>query len=350
MGRGILEIMVSKDGRVGFGIIGLGIGLSRCEMMQAAPEARLVAVADLVEAKAKDVAAKFGADWYTDYRRMLEREDIDVVGVYTPSGMHLNIALDVARAGKHVLTTKPMEITLERADSIISACKEAGVKLATEFASRYSPHNYGVYRAIKDGKFGKMVLGEFNYKCYRDQAYYESNGGWRGTWKVDGGGAIMNQTIHSVDQLLWLMGDVDTVTARWGTFTHKIETEDTAVALITLKSGALGVLVGTTTFHNDRPFKLYGGGVTRRIEVNGEFGSATLIDDVTKMWKTVEGEASSQVTLPAVNVFQDYARWVLDDSYNSPTLAKAEDSRKTLELVLAIYESARSGKPVTLPL
>ncbi|MCL4535352.1 MAG: Gfo/Idh/MocA family oxidoreductase [Bacteroidetes bacterium] len=342
--------MTGKDGRVGFGIIGLGIGLSRCEMMQEAPEARLVAVADLVEDKAKSVAAKFGADWYTDYHKMLEREDIDVVGVYTPSGLHLNIALDVARAGKHVLTTKPMEITLERADAIISAAKEAGVKLATEFASRYSTYNYALYRAIRDGKFGKMVLGEFNYKCYRDQAYYESNGGWRGTWKVDGGGAIMNQTIHSVDQMLWLMGDVETVTARWGTYTHKIETEDTAVALITFKSGAMGVLVGTTTFHNDRPFKHYGGGVTRRSEINGEFGSATMIDDVTKMWKTVEGEVPSQVSLPAVNVFQDYSRWVLDDNYSSPTLAKAEDSRKTLELVLAVYESARSGKTVTLPL
>lgn len=343
--------MVSKDGKVGFAIVGLGIGLSRCEMMQQAPEAKLVAVVDLVEDKAKQVAERFGCDWYTDYHKVLERDDVDVVGVYTPSGLHKEIALDVARAGKNVLTTKPMEITLERADTIISACKEVGVKLGTEFAERYSPYNYALYRAVHDGKFGKMVLGQFDYKCYRDQAYYESNGGWRGTWKVDGGGAIMNQTIHSVDQMIWIMGDVDTVTARSGTFTHQIETEDTAAAVITFKSGALGTLVGTTTFHNDRPFKLYGGGVTRRTEVNGESGSATLIDSKMAMWKVIgDGEVPGEAQPPAVNIFQDYARWVLDDDYSSPTLAKAEESRKTLELVLAVYESARTGKSVSLPL
>lgn len=344
--------MVSSDGRVGFGIIGLGIGLSRCEMLQEAPEARLVAVSDLVKDKARATAEKFGADWYSDYHKMLERPDIDVVGVYTPSGLHRDIALDVAKAGKHVLTTKPMEISFERADAIIDGCKKAGVKLATEFAVRYSPYNYALYRAINDGKFGKMVLAQFDYKCYRDQAYYESNGGWRGTWKIDGGGAIMNQTIHSVDQMLWLMGDVDTVTAKCGTYTHTIETEDTGVALLTFKSGAMGTLVGTTTFHNDRPFKNYGGGVTQRVEMNGEHGSVTLIDNKTAMWKFAgaDSDVPSQLQPPAVNIFQDYARWILDDSYSSPTLAKAEEARKTLGLVLAVYESARTGGTVTLPL
>jgi len=343
--------MATKDSRVGFGIVGLGIGTSRCEMMQEVPEARLVAVADLIEEKARSVAARFGVDWYTDYRKLLAREDVDVVGVYTPSGLHLDVALDVARAGKHVLTTKPMEVTLERVDRIIDACAEAGVKLATEFAERYHPVNYAIYRAIHDGKFGKMVLGEYSFKCYRNQEYYESNGGWRGTWKIDGGGAIMNQTIHSVDQMLWQMGPVESVTARWGTYTHRIETEDTAVALVTFKSGALGVLVGTTTFHNDRPFKNYGGGVVKRIEVNGESGSATSLDGRVAMWKVAgDVEAPAEVEPPAVNVFQDYARWVRDDTYSSPTLVKGPESRQAVELILAIYESARTGKTVSLPL
>jgi predicted dehydrogenase len=321
-------------------------------MMQQVPEARLVAVSDLIEAKARTVAERFGCDWYADYHKLLERDDVDVVGVYTPSGLHLDVALDAARAGKHVLTTKPMEITLERADRIVSACREARVRLATEFAERYHPVNYAIYRAIRDGKFGKMVLGEYSFKCYRDQEYYESNGGWRGTWKLDGGGAIMNQTVHSVDQMIWQMGDVESVSARWGTYTHRIETEDTAVAMVTFRSGALGVLVGTTTFHNDRPFKNYGGGVTKRIEVNGESGSATSIDGKVAMWKVVGAEpVPAEVEPPAVNIFQDYARWVLDDRYASPTLPKAEESRKTLELVLAVYESARNGgKAVRLPL
>lgn len=341
--------MPGVDGKVGFAIVGLGIGLTRCEMMQQVPEARLVAVVDLVEPKAREVAERFGADWYTDHRQVLERPDVDVVGVYTPSGLHLDIALEVAAAGKHVLTTKPMEITLDRVDRIITACDAARVKLATEFAERYHPVNYAIYRAIGDGKLGKMVLGEYSFKCYRNQEYYESNGGWRGTWRLDGGGAIMNQTIHSVDQMLWQMGDAESVTARWGTYTHRIETEDTAAALVTFKSGAMGVLIGTTTFHNDRFARLYGGGVVKRIEVNGELGSATSIDGKVAMWKVVGDEpVPSEVDPPAVNVFQDYARWAQDDSYASPTLVKGPESRKTVEFILALYESARTGQTVSL--
>jgi len=151
--------------------------------------------------------------------------------------------------------------------------------------------------------------------------------------------------------MLWQMGPVESVTARWGTYTHRIETEDTAVALVTLKSGALGVLVGTTTFHNDRPFKSYGGGVVKRIEVNGESGSATSLDGRVAMWKVAGGvEVPAEVEPPAVNVFQDYARWVRDDTYSSPTLVKGPESRQAVELILAIYESARTGKTVSLPL
>jgi len=339
--------MTQNDGRVGFGMIGLGVGLQRCEMMQKAPEARLVAVADLNEKRASETAARFGVEWYTDYHRLLDRDDIEVVGVYTPSGLHQDIALDVARAGKHVLTTKPMEITLERVDQIIAGCAKAGVKLATEFGFRYSPSNWALYKAIQDGQLGRLILGEFDFKCHRTQEYYGSDGGWRGTWKLDGGGAIMNQTIHSVDQMLWMMGDVESVNAHWGTYTHCIETEDTAVALLKFRNGALGVLLGTTTFLNDRPAARYGA-TTQRIEVSGEFGSATLIDNKTTMWiMTKDKDTPATLDPPAVNIFQDYARWVRDDNYSSPTLSKNGASRKTVELILAIYESARTGKTVT---
>lgn len=343
--------MTDDHGRVGFAIIGLGFGQSRCPMIQRVPEAKLVAVSSRSEVKARTAAEEFGTDWYTDYREVLLRDDVDVVGVYTPSGMHRDICIDVANAGKHLLTTKPLEITLESADAILDACRMAGVKVATEFVARYSENSYALYRAIHDGKFGKMVLGEFEEKLYRPQWYYDLDGGWRGTWKFGGGGTLMNQTIHAVDQMRWLMGEVESVTARTGTFTTEIETEDTAVALVTFLSGALGVLVGTTTFHNDRPPTRYGGGTVQRHEVNGSQGSATLIDGVATMWKVVGGkEVPSALPLPAMNVFQDYARWVKDDCYESPTLAKGDDSRKTLELVMAVYQSARTGKTVSLPL
>lgn len=338
-----------KDGKVGFGIIGLGIGRSRCEMLSQAPEARLVAVCDLQEQRARDVAAAHGADWTTDYHDLLRRNDIDVIGVYTPSGLHRDLVVEAARAGKHVLTTKPLEVTLERADDVIATCRQAGVKLATEFASRYAPGHYALYEAIRRERFGRLILGEFSFKCYRDQSYYDADGGWRGTWKIDGGGALMNQTIHSVDLMLWLMGPAESVTARCGTYTHEIETEDTAVALVTFKNGALGTLVGTTTFHNDRPFKLYGGGVVKRNEVHGSLGSATMIDDRMVMWKVGDSDSPAEIPPPAKNVFQDYARWVLDDAYRSPTLVTADDARRSLAFILGVYESARTGETVHFP-
>jgi len=213
--------MAKAPGQIGFGIIGLGFGESRCAMVQQVPEARLVAVASRTEERARATGVKFEVDWYTDYHRMLERNDLDVVAIYTPSGAHTEIVQAAARAGKHVLTTKPLEISLARADAIVDACRTAGVKLATEFAARYTPANYALYRAVHDGK--------------------------------------------------------------------------------------------------------------------------------AEMWTVANGENVPSVLIPpAINVFQDVARWIQDGHYASATLADGEDSRKTLELVLALYESARTGRTIAL--
>jgi predicted dehydrogenase len=318
-------------------------------MIQQAPEARLVAVVARTPEKAKQAADSLGVDWHTDYRALLGRNDVDVVGIYTPSGRHAEIAIEAARAGKHVLLTKPMEITLARCDAIIHACRAAGVKLATEFIFRYRPGNYSLFRAIREGQFGKMVLGEFAFKCFRSQAYYDADGGWRGTWAVDGGGALMNQTIHMVDQMLWMLGNPMSVVAHCGTFAHRMETEDTGAALVRFEGGALGVLVGTTAFLNDRAVGTYGSD-TRRIEVSGQRASATLQEDKLVMWKAEGSDASLHEVPPgAVNVFGDFVRWIRDDEYASPTLVTPADSRKAVEVVLAIYESARTRNPVSLP-
>ncbi len=157
--------MAANNETVGFGIIGLGIGISRCEMMREAPEARLVAVCDLIEDRVQKATDTFNVDGYADYHKMLERDDIDVIGVYTPSGMHREVALDAIRAGKHVLTTKPIEVSLDRIDAIINTCKAANVKLASEFYSRYKPGNYALFDAIQAGKFGKLILGDYAFKC-----------------------------------------------------------------------------------------------------------------------------------------------------------------------------------------
>lgn len=325
-----------KDGKVGFAIIGLGIGASRCEMMAKVPEARLVSVCDLLPERARQAAETYGCEWTTDYKTLLERPDIDVIGVYTPSGAHRDIAVTVAQAGKHVLVTKPLEVTVERAEAVVAACAQSGVKLAVEFYSRYSADNYRIYKAIAEGRFGTLVQGEFSFKCWRSQGYYEADGGWRGTWKVDGGGAIINQTIHSVDQMLWYHGEPDTVYALTGTYTHRIEAEDTGAALIRFKNGSVAVLVGSTTFDNDRPPNRYGSGAVKRAEINGEFGSASCLDDKLILWKFSEGAPAPTRELPAappVNVFQDYARALLQPGYESPTFVQGRDTLTSVKLV-----------------
>jgi UDP-N-acetyl-2-amino-2-deoxyglucuronate dehydrogenase len=340
-----------KDGKIGFGMVGLNWGVGRCEMIQQVPEAELVGVVSRTAERAKAAGEKFGVDWYTDYRELLKRDDLDVLCLWTPSGVHMEQAIDAARAGKHVLTTKPMEITIPRVDAMISACKEAGVRLGTEFMLHYVPDNYALYNVLREGRLGKIYFCEISQKGYRPQWYYEMDGGWRGTWAIDGGGAMMNQCIHAVDLMLWLMGDVAEVTSLTGTFTHKIEAEDTGASLIRFANGAVGTFFGTTSFINDRKPDQYGGGGTRRIEIGGDRGSAVIIDGKMEMWKTVDdAPAPEPQELPAINIFLDFARWVKDPGYDSPTLVKAEQSRKSVEFINAIYQSNRTGKTVKLPL
>jgi UDP-N-acetyl-2-amino-2-deoxyglucuronate dehydrogenase len=303
--------MPTKDGKVGFGVVGLNFGLGRCKAIQAVPEAELVAVASRTEQTAKRVGAELGVDAYADYQELLKRDDVDVVGIFTPNAFHRDIAIDAATAGKHVVVTKPLEITLERVDAIVEACEAAGVKLATEYMERFKPGHYLGYQAIADGALGKLVTGEFAYKCFRPQEYYT---GTRGTWAVDGGGVMLLQAIHSLDVMLWYMGDVESVFARQGTLTHQMESEDTALSIVTFTSGAMATLVGTTTFHNDRPAGSYGGGSMTRIEVGGERGSLILADGKVSMWKSLEADAPPAAVPPALNTFQDVARWVRADS------------------------------------
>jgi UDP-N-acetyl-2-amino-2-deoxyglucuronate dehydrogenase len=340
--------MSAKD--VGFGVVGVGFGKGRAELIAQTPGTRLVAVSSRDREKADDAGRELGCDAYSDYRAMLERDDIHVIAIYTPSAQHRDIAIEAAEAGKHLIVTKPIEITLERIDAILEATARNRVKLATEYVVRYEPSNYALYRAVHDGHLGPMILGEFTEKLYRPQWYYELDGGWRSRWATGGGGTVINQGIHTLDQMVWLLGEAESVTAQAGAFASDIESEDTAVVLLKFRSGALGTFIATTTFHNPKPGGRYGGGTVRRIEVNGTQGSAR-IDDETISMLHVDGstvELPRAVTPPAINVFDDMARWVRDDAYTSATLVNAEASRASMALVLAIYESARTGKTVTL--
>ena len=322
---------MGKD-TVGFGVIGLGMGAARARLIHETNGARLVAVADIDEARGHKAAAEYDIDWYDDYRRMLERDDIDVVMIMTPSGTHADFATVIAQAGKHVISTKPIEVTLERADQMIEACHRAGVILAVDFEARYMADNVRIKQAIDEGRLGKLVLGEARLKWFRSDAYYE---GWHGTWKLDGGGSLINQTIHQIDLLVWFMGNPKLVSGQVGVFTHQIETEDLGMALIQFESGAAGTLLGTTTCPVSLP---------ARMELHGDRGMILTSGNAIETWNLPNEllEDGFDYNGPN-NVIEDMVQIIR--SGGTPRIT-GEEAKRALRLVLAVYESSKTGKAV----
>ena len=260
----------------GFGIIGCGmISSFHAKAIASVRGAKLVACYDALPAAAERLAKQTGCRPYSDLGQMLEDPAIEVVTIATPSGAHLEPAVAAAEAGKHVIVEKPLEITLKRCDAILAAARKSKVQVATIFPSRFHASSVEIKRAIEAERFGRITLGDAYVKWYRPQKYYDS-GAWRGTWQLDGGGALMNQAVHSVDLLTWLLGPVAEVTARWGLLAHeRIAVEDTVVATLRFASGALGVLEATTAAYP---------GYLKRIEVHGSEGSAVMEEEDIVKW------------------------------------------------------------------
>src|SRR5215218_11298655 len=205
----------------GVGIAGAGtIGAVHAGALDELPGTRLVAVAEAREVTGRNLAEAHGAEWHADLGELLARSDVDVVVICTPSGLHPDQAVAAARAGKHVITEKPMAITLEGADRMIHAFREAGVTLTVIFQYRFNRHALRLKRAVEAGFFGRPVLGNAFVHWHRTQAYYEESDGWRGTWTLDGGGALMNQSIHAIDLLQWILGSLESVCAYADTLAH----------------------------------------------------------------------------------------------------------------------------------
>ena len=254
--------------KLGFGIIGLGaIADFHARAIKELDGCELVNCYHYREERANEFAKKHGCTAYTDLDKFLADDRLDIVAIATPSGAHLDGALAAAKAKKHVIIEKPLEITKDRCTQIINACKEHNVKLAGIFQSRFFDSSKILKEAIEKGRFGKIVMSDAQVKWFRSQAYYDS-AAWRGTWALDGGGALMNQSIHAIDLLLWLVGDVSEVFAFADTLSHeRIEVEDTAVAVLRFNSGAMGVIEGTTSAHT---------GVLERFEMPGPKGKGVL--------------------------------------------------------------------------
>lgn len=318
-----------------------------------------MACCDSVPERAQAYAVEYGCRAYTTLEEMLADPEVGIVTVCTPSGAHRDPAVAAALAGKHVVVEKPLEITLSRCDDIINACKQTGVKLCTIFPSRFSPANMALKAAIEAGRFGRLTLCDTYVKWWRTQEYYDA-GGWRGTWAMDGGGAFMNQAIHNVDLLCWLMGDVTEIVGFTGTLAHeRIEVEDVGVACLKFASGAFGVMEAATAAWP---------GLLKKTEIHGTRGTVIVEQDSILRWEFAEElpeDAELRVRLGAKSETAGGAsdpkaisyvghQLQLEDFVESIVAGRkprvdGADGRKSVEVILAIYEAAKTGMSQKLP-
>jgi UDP-N-acetyl-2-amino-2-deoxyglucuronate dehydrogenase len=313
---------------------------------------QLSAVCDSDASRARAAGEEQGVPWFESYAKMLESADADVVTICTPSGLHSSQGIAAARAGKHVVTEKPMSITLEQADALVDACDKAGVKLFVVKQNRLNPAIQILKRAVDKGRFGRIYLANTTVRWNRPQDYYDA-ASWRGTWEFDGG-AFMNQASHYVDLIQWLVGPVESVVAKTATQARRIEAEDSGVAVLKFRSGALGVIEvnvltypknweGSISIVGEKGTAKIGGTAVNRVE---HWSFADYDDDD----KLIETAATNPPTVYGFG-HEGYYRNVLSVLRgDSQPDTDGRAGRKSLELILAIYEAAKTGRDVPLPL
>ncbi len=346
---------------VGFGITGCGmIANFHARAIRDLRGARLVACQSRRRKPTEAFAAEHNCRAYTQLDAMLANPEVDVVTITTPSGAHLEGAIAAARAGKHVIVEKPLEITLRRCDRIIRECEKHDVRLATVVQSRFHASSLELRRAICEGRFGRLTMGDAYVKWYRSQEYYDS-GAWRGTWDLDGGGALMNQAIHSVDLLTWFMGPVVEIQAQADMLAHRrIAVEDVAVATLRFANGALGVIEASTAVYP---------GYLKRIEIHGTEGSAILEEEDIKAWdfakktrrdtavrrkmeakKSGGGGASDPAAIGHHGHLAQFRDFLAAIRERRAPAVDGHEGRRAVEIILGIYKAAETGRTVKLPL
>lgn len=335
------------------GIIGGGgISEAHARAVQEISGARIAAFYGDNFQKTAALAQRFGGTVYHDLESFLARRPMDIVIIGSPSALHAEQGIAAAQHGLHVLTEKPIDVTTIKADNLIAACDAAQVKLGVCFQDRVSPDIARLKQLLEDGRIGKPILCSGYVKWYRPPDYY-ANSRWRGRRELDGGGALMNQGVHTIDLLIWLMGGVERVYARTVTGLHKIEVEDTAVATLEFSNGAVGVIEAGTSIYP---------GYQRRIEVSGAEGTIVLEHDrfVKADLRTPdptligapESNANASASSPVVSDVSGHRRLIEDflhaiDS-DGTSVCDGREGRRSVELIEAIYESSRTGEPVTL--
>ena len=337
-----------------FALVGCGrIAVRHAELLglQQVQGASLVAVCDSDPARAAAFGARFGVPHFTDMHEMMRVADPDIVSVLTPSGLHAEHTLALAPYGKHIVVEKPMALTLDDADAMIRACIEHRIKLFVVKQNRFNVPIQKLRSAVDAGRFGKLVLGTVRVRWCRTQSYYDQDA-WRGTWAYDGG-VLANQASHHIDLLEWMMGSVDSVFAKSATALVNIEAEDTAVVLLQFRNGALGVIEATTAA---RPKDLEGS-----VSILGEKGTVEVggfAANAMKVWNFADKQpdddevmAKYSVNPPDVYGFGHHAYYnhVVDCIANDRVqLVDGLEGRKSLELIMAIYESVETGREVKL--
>ncbi|HSW00435.1 MAG TPA: Gfo/Idh/MocA family oxidoreductase [Sedimentisphaerales bacterium] len=339
-----------------FGIVGAGlIADFHCRAIRDIPNAKFVACCDTNLSRAQALAEKHSGRAYASYQEMLQSKDIDIVTIATPSGLHMEPTVAAAKAGKHVICEKPVEITLERIDAMIDAHAKAGTRLGGIFPYRFNDMMGPIREAIRSGRLGTITCASVYVPWWRTDAYYE--GSWRGTWKLDGGGALMNQSIHMIDMLCDLMPPIESVQAFTATLGHKIETEDVATAVVRYTTGALGMIYGTTGSYP---------GQFRRFEITGTKGTIINVENSITVWqfadeKPEDAEVRSRFTAiqggggvsdPAAITHENHTRnfkaFLESLETGRDFWISGPEARKAVEVILAVYRSAKEGRPVKL--
>lgn len=350
---------------VGCGVIGPQHGRA---IAGTGGRARLVAAVDPIPERAEKITAEFGGEPLESFAAALARPDVDAVSIATPSGYHVEMALAALAAGKHVIVEKPIDVGVEAADRLVSAAAASDRTVTVIAQHRFDPASAVVHAAIVAGSFGRLTSGVASLSWWRSQGYYDS-GDWRGTWALDGGGALMNQGVHTLDLLVWLLGDPVSVTASAGLLAHGgIEVEDTVVATVTFASGALGAVHATTAAYP---------GLSSRVQVHGTRGSAVIDDDELVFFHARTGDRDAPAYGSGLS--DNQADLVLPDQPGKQGTAGADpaalsdahthqyldfldaieegrdplvtvaQARRTVATIAAIYDSARhGGRPTPL--
>lgn len=335
---------------VNFALIGCGrISANHLDAIENAPHARLVAVCDIIEENAKKVADKYGCRYYTDFEIMLDNEDIDVCCILTPSGYHAEHGCAVAKHGVNVFCEKPIDVTIEKADKLIACCKENNVKLGCVFQRRTYDAAIKTKEAIENGWLGKVTLADAYLKYYRDDEYYAADA-WRGTIALDGG-ALMNQSVHGIDMINWIMGGIESVSADCRTYAWDIEAEDTAVIRAKYKNGAMGVIEGTTTAYP---------GLETIFAVHGTKGSIIFGDKGFYMWDLSDKSIPmpeitnsmggvncqyNETNFGHIYLIEDMALSILED--REPMIS-GDEAKKAVNIILSAIKSSDESREIKI--